>query len=52
MLCRFFFREPGLAATANHCLDDMKEVRKCIVRAAIDAFSYLRADVRNRWGIR
>ena len=23
----FFFREPGLAATANHCLDDMKEVR-------------------------
>ena len=23
----FFFREPGLAATANHCLGKMKEVR-------------------------
>ena len=23
----FFFREQGLAATANHCLDDMKKVR-------------------------
>ena len=27
----FFFRERGLAATANHCLDDKKKVRRCML---------------------
>ena len=31
----FFSREPGLAATANHCLGDMKKARRRIVWAAI-----------------
>ena len=33
----FFFRERGLAATANHCLDEEKEVCRCMFGCTMGA---------------